>query len=934
MIVSKKRPQTATRIKKNLSFNISYRDKRNSSRNNNNQSKQNITNNNITTRNHIKQKSNTKTKSSMQKVLSTILDPKRKFNIYSPSQLKQINDEIKINQHQNLKSYSLVNDDEKNSYLISSLSICLLDIEKNNEKFSYMDINSKVSYIIHFITHENIKIRLGAVILEYILFKKYSDLIDENIKIEILKNILINLHETYETQEELFLVCCINFLSLYNSSYKFLINSISLIAMFLTDFNYPYLQRAAFVCLMNLGYIGIQTLINIASKDIYQDYQKYILSSLIKTPHIQKLIIAKALVKELKANEFSKRIEALSALNRLYDIIDSEFELLKEIADKLDNEKFKNYKLYLASVLRCSGINGLHLLIEKLETCDNPKTREIICTVLGYKLLKKPPYIEIVLDNNDLKSNNIIEIGKFCKYFGEVSPVLSEKNVYKDYMEENDLDTIEFVNEKNNNKISSNISKNEFLLVSTRDFLSGLQKLMNYDLNHENAQIVYNGEKLNLLDDLDISLFLNNSKNNNKYIKPTSQIINENILIKYKEMLCDNNEFILNNNNEDNNLYLPVNKNVIKYLSYHLNDYDDKVRLASAISLGQISLPEGAECVKDLSKVINIEKNIEVLPAMLWALGRNLEPSMIEYIPLILKNLKSNIWKIKLSSIFALTKFGRIAAEQAVPILSKLLLESSINKTKIAEAMISMGDLGEKKLLELIDKNKNYGNTLIDKLICSIIKAFAYINMNSRNLDFVVQFLCNQLNNNSANIRKNVLYCLRKLSNRLTKNNPKISYNEDTGQNYIYLTEKNIIPIFYDKLKDKDLEIQKYAIDCILEFGPKGELIFIEGLIKDKSPTVRCNCAIGLCLCGVHTLRTLINKGLYDCNANVRKNIQEAILHFFNVNDIIEYYIEKNQLFSLKISVEEYLAKGEDISIDFFKFAEYLISKIISSLEK
>jgi hypothetical protein len=85
---------------------------------------------------------------------------------------------------------------------------------------------------------------------------------------------------------------------------------------------------------------------------------------------------------------------------------------------------------------------------------------------------------------------------------------------------------------------------------------------------------------------------------------------------------------------------------------------------------------------------------------------------------------------------------------------------------------------------------------------------------------------------------------------------------------------------------------------------------------------------------GVHTLRTLINKGLFDINPSVRTNIQRAILHFFNVDDIIKYYKEKGQLLSLKILLDEYLSKGVDITLDFFKFAEFLLDKIMNIINQ
>ena len=951
--------QNTTRINKNYSNISSSNDMRPQSQSNsriqNSTSNSNYSNNYQSNRNLNKNHSNSNihkpNKSSTNKVLTNILDTKKKFNIYSPSQLKQITDEINVIENQKklenlniLKNYSISDDEEKNIYLIESISNCLSEISNANPKFIDMDINNKVLYILHFINNENIKVRLGSIIIEYFLLKKNLEDIDPVIKNDILQNILNYLHNTYESQEELYLVSCLNILSLYNSSYEYLVDSISLIAMFLTDFNYPYLQRAAFICLIKLGNIGLQTLINIAVKEQYQDYQKYILNSLIKTPHMQRLCIAKSLINELKSNDINRRIEALSALNRFYDILYPEKDLIEEISSKLDDEKYKNYQLYLASILRFSGIYGFHFLIDILEKSDNTKTREIICKVLGYRLLKKPNYLEIILDNNDVQSNSFIPIGKMWKYYGDTEPALYRRNNLKD---EDDLENIEHIydvniknnkNKNSNNMDESKLSLNDFLLVSTRDFLTSLQKLMNENINHNNIQIVNNYEKLNLLDELDISMFFEDENNNDnninkefriKLIDSISQRINTNILTEYKDIFPINETYI-NIDENNNSEYYPVNINVIKYLCYHLNDYDDKVRLASAISLGQISLPEGNICIKEILKVIDIEKNIDVLSAMIWALGKNLVPSSIELIPILLKYIKSNIWKVKRNAIFALSKFGVVAAEQAVPILSKLLIESSINKTIIAEAIIAMGNLGEEKLLDIIDKNKSFTNNLNDKLVASIAKSFSFVNLNSINIDKIIEFLSYQLNNNlSPAVRKNCLFSLRKLSNRLTKNNPNINFNENIeNNNYIYLSEKNIIPIFYEKLKDKEIEIQKYAIDCILEFGPKGELIFIEGLLKDKSPIVRCNCAIGLCLFGVHTLRTLINKGLFDVNQSVRTNIQGAIIHFFDIDDIVNYYQEKGQLMSLKILIDEYLAKGEDITIDFFKFSEFLLEKI------
>ena len=910
----------------NISENFdSYNDNSNSKINNRKKfSKDNY--NNYSSNKNKKVNSNN---SDSNKILTNILDNKKIFNIYSPSHLKQMTDELKIIEKQKKlennnikKNYSIREDEEKNIYLIDSISKSLLQISKLNPKFMEMEFNNQVIYMLHFINNEDLKIRLGSIVIEYFLLKNNFEELNEKIKNEVLKNILNYLHNSYESQEELFLVSCLNILSLYNSSYEYLIDSISLIAMFLTDFEYPYLQRSAFIFLINLGEIGLKTLINIAIKEEYQDYQKYILNSLIKTPFIQRFCIIKTLINAIKTNDIKKRIEALSALNRFYDILDSDNSYLEELSNKLSDEKFKNYLPYIASILRCAGKKGLFYLIDNLEKSENSKKREIICKILGYQLKSNPDYLEIILDNNDIQSNNYIQIGKLWKYYGDIEPLFSEKNNTKNNLDEDDLDSVEFMY----NIIDNNENKRNILLISTRDFLTALQRLVKENIIFDNMEIINKGEKKNILDELNISILYDESNNNDlkkeefklKLIDSINQKININIFKKFKNIFI--NEFV-EDNKED---YNPLNKNIIKYLCYHLNDYDDKVRLACSISIGRISKPEGEYAIKEIIKVINMEKNISVLSAMVWALGKILNPSNIELIPILLKYIQSDIWKVRRASLFALSKFGSIAAEEAIPILTKLLIESPINKTIISEVIIKMGNLGENKLLEILEKNNKN-----DKLVSSITKSFSYLNLNSNNIDNIIQLLCQKLYyNTSSNIRKNCLYSLRKLSNRLKKYNPNLNLSENNK--YIYLTEKNIIPLFYEKLKDKEFKIQKYAIDCILEFGPKGELIFMEGLLKDKNPIIRLNCAIGLCLSGVHTFRTLINKGLFDNNVGVRKNIQGAIIHFLNIEEIIHYYKKKDQLMSLKILLNEYLEKGEDITENFLQFSQILIGKIIN----
>jgi len=52
--------------------------------------------------------------------------------------------------------------------------------------------------------------------------------------------------------------------------------------------------------------------------------------------------------------------------------------------------------------------------------------------------------------------------------------------------------------------------------------------------------------------------------------------------------------------------------------------------------------------------------------------------------------------------------------------------------------------------------------------------------------------------------------------------------------------------------------VRECAILCIRNFGAHGELLFIEGISKERNPLVRAECALGLGQIGPQTFRSLL----------------------------------------------------------------------------
>ena len=232
-------------------------------------------------------------------------------------------------------------------------------------------------------------------------------------------------------------------------------------------------------------------------------------------------------------------------------------------------------------------------------------------------------------------------------------------------------------------------------------------------------------------------------------------------------------------------------------------------------------------------------------------------------------------------------------------------------KQIIAETIIRLGIEGESVILKIMssEPDSNY------KLKSAIVRALAFTDITSTNIDFIVECIFKQGKNSFALVRKSAIFAIKVLAE---KGEEKITY----------LKRKNVIPFYYDKLKDKDSSIQRYAITCIKSLGPQGELILIEGFVKDANPIVRANCAIGLGELGVHTIRTLL-VGLHDEDDGVRATVEKVIVNMMNIGEVVEYFAnEGNQLLSLKIAVKDVLDKKYPLSMFTINYLNQLLEEI------
>jgi len=546
--------------------------------------------------------------------------------------------------------------------------------------------------------------------------------------------------------------------------------------------------------------------------------------------------------------------------------------------------------------------------------------------------LKKiiPFKIKLDSENKDIFSMNQNMPGSFFNYQGKICPVLVPCTKNIDEILENE--EIDYDVKKNHvNKILNmiNDTSDDYLEINQRDFLAALQRMIQINYDHRKPQLILDeNNEFNFLDHLKIIPDKKDKENNEEYenneyneeneIKQENQKAELNIhdqnyyIIKYNSILGIKTDISQETDSDLEGIDLDheyISEDIIKSLGKCLSEYSDKVRDSAATSLGIIGLPESSIAIDDLILHLK-DKNIEVRSKIIWGIGRiapAVDNSVIGEVALC---IQSNMWKVKKATLYALTQFGNRCNKNILPYLINLLKESPINKQLIAETIVRMGTEGENNLLLLMNSepDSNY------KLKSAVIRGYSYADITSPNIDFILESIFKLGNNEFASVRKACIFTIHELASR-------------ANENITYLKKKNIIPFYYDKLKDKDLNIQGYAINCLKSLGPEGELVFIEGFTKDTNYLTRINCGLGLADSGIQNMRTLL-LGLQDKNKNVRNAIEKVMIVKMPISEVVSYFSNEGQLNSLKITVKELLNKKNNLQTVTVGYLEKLLSSI------
>ena len=278
--------------------------------------------------------------------------------------------------------------------------------------------------------------------------------------------------------------------------------------------------------------------------------------------------------------------------------------------------------------------------------------------------------------------------GNLYTYIGKVSPIESSEREFTDHLE-----------------------------VNSRDFLAALQRMLMIKHDHSNPKLTHY-KPLNVLDELIILI--------KKKYKSS----------KFDDLLHSTTEEFDLLKGFDQKNQKNISESVISALGVCLNDENPSVRETAVSSLGIIGLPEAILCLDKIIDLIN-DRDVNVKSKSIWCLGKLANACDISAIELVINNLSSNVWKVKMACFITITCFGERCAHLVLSLLKKMLKESTINKQIISETIIKLGIDGETCLLDVMRQeiDSNY------KLKSAIAKSFALTNINSPNIDFIVECL-------------------------------------------------------------------------------------------------------------------------------------------------------------------------------------------------
>ena len=233
----------------------------------------------------------------------------------------------------------------------------------------------------------------------------------------------------YEAQEQVFLAAALEVVGFIGPNQRSF-QRIQIIRQLICEPVLCSIQLNCLCCLLQLGYEGLKTIIELATKD-YNKLQPFILCNLLQVRAIQRVILVPSILSQLNSSQGNSltKVHNLAMLNRLGQLVWEAGGL--PILVSLIEEGNIDRQL-VASVLRTSGKEGEAILLKLLKFHKNERVRMAAASVLSYRLPEDPYQIELelILESNETSCERLNSFipGQVCRYAGPLTSLILEEH--------------------------------------------------------------------------------------------------------------------------------------------------------------------------------------------------------------------------------------------------------------------------------------------------------------------------------------------------------------------------------------------------------------------------------------------------------------------------------------------------------------------------
>ena len=636
----------------------------------------------------------------------------------------------------------ILNDDELDLNVFDQSYKTFLNKISIDSDFQNSENEQKILKLLDFFSDENTEISLGSsVFLWEILYKYKSSLSNSDIE-SILTRCFGFIEPTMASKNYYFLISLLEIIAVIGP-HETSFSNIKLIAAILKNTQQVILATKAFLVLITLDYPGFYALLFILNRD-FTDLPEYLFNKLANTEEILLHVILPSLLNDIIGPDLKKRVFSLHALNRLYHLIPQTSSL--GILVNLLKEGTIDRQL-ITSCIRASGESGEQILLKLLKSSTGSSHSKLILSiisVLPWRVPVKPEVLAVKILNFQVAEHYKQTPGTMCVYHGELIPCAFEG-------------------------IISDEKEKPWVEINSRDFISALQRLLS---------VKYERFQAGLRDKVYVSLWMKYDIKTNGLLADFHllKIIDPDTLEEYKS---------------HKNALKGISPEIIKILSNFCFHENVTIREQAISSLGLIGLPEALEASDQIIRCLS-DQEPQVRAMAAWAVGM-MGPNIGIKAKKLIDCLKDSYWKVRNAACVALGNVGMSFAEDAFPMLTRVLRDGTINKLSVCETIVKLGVTGEQILIDILRTVQSSNH----KVKTAVIEALGIANVGKPTIDFVIEEVFKHSGAESVMVRKACLGTLSKLRMRSQK-------SEIT-----YLKSKSILPLFYYFLQDSHNEIRE-----------------------------------------------------------------------------------------------------------------------------